>query len=69
MPSARPPQMPMKNDSTPLKSEVMSSATVAGQQPEKCAPRKSTIALPRQFARAYTCAATVPVAIGSFVAN
>lgn len=33
------------------------------------APRKSTIALLQQFARAYSCAATMPVSLGSFIAN
>lgn len=57
----------MKNDSTSLKSvKVTNSSHSAVVQP---APKKSTIALLRQFARAYSCAATVPVALGSFVAN
>lgn len=58
----------MKNSSTPFKSEGI--ADTADHAPAKLhGPRKSTISLLRQFARAYTCAATMPVAIGCFVAN
>jgi len=57
----------MNNDSTPLKT----SSRPRRQSQSGCnpAPRKSTIAFIRQFARAYSCAPTLPVALGGFVAN
>ncbi len=64
------PGKPMKNVSTPMKT------TEAGMSPSshpshRCRkePRKSTILLIRQFARAYTCQAKMPVALAGFVAN
>lgn len=58
--------MPMKNVSTPLKT---TGNMLPSSQRHQSAPRKSTILLIRQFARAYSCPATLPVALGSFVAN
>ncbi len=57
----------MKNVSTPLIPVGITSAK--HQQRRMPAPRKSTIQVLQQFARAYSCAASVPVALGGFVAN
>lgn len=32
-------------------------------------PRRSTVMMIRQFARAYSCSPTLPPALGSFIAN
>jgi hypothetical protein len=57
----------MKNVSTPLiPAGITSKQRAPRREP---APRKSTITFLQQFARAYSCAAALPTAIGSFVAN
>lgn len=57
----------MKNVSTPLIHAGMPSAKY--QQRRMPRPRQSTIQLLQQFARAYSCASSMPVSVGGFVAN
>lgn len=59
--------LPMKNVSTPLIPAGL--ASVKHQQRRMPAPRKSTVQLLQQFARAYSCASSLPVSLGGFVAN
>ncbi len=60
--------VPMKNISTPTKNAGMQTAEPLSHRRQP-APRKSTIAFLRQFSRAYSCAPTLPVALGGFCAN
>lgn len=62
----------MKNDSThliPSSSSAMNHACLHGRRSSAAAPRRVTIAAIRQFARSYSCAATLPPSLGCFVAN
>ncbi len=60
----------MSNVSTPLRTSGSSATRSVGRAKEyQPGPRKTTIAMLRQFARAYTCVPALPVALGSFVAN
>ncbi|MDE6359869.1 MAG: hypothetical protein K2L39_01415 [Muribaculaceae bacterium] len=59
----------MKNDSTQLFPSAMKSAAPRRRRPQGLSPRRSTILFLRQYARAYSCVATLPSSLGSFVAN
>jgi|GEM_PF-232881 len=63
----------MKNISTRSTSTEVKSAESTDpsrhQSDSTSLPRRSTVLFLRQFARAYSCTASVPVAIGGFVAN
>ncbi|MDE6283172.1 MAG: hypothetical protein K2L97_04185 [Muribaculaceae bacterium] len=59
----------MKNDSTPLIPQAMKTANYNHRRLHSVTPRRSTILLLRQFARAYSCAPTLPASLGSLVAN
>lgn len=61
--------LPMKNDSTPLLPPAMKTLNSRHNRPKGMSPRRSTLILLRQFARAYSCAPALPPALGSFVAN
>ncbi len=64
--------VPMKNDSTHLihsSSSDMNHTCLHGRRSSAATPRRMTLAAIRQFARAYTCAATLPPSLGCFVAN
>lgn len=58
----------MKNCSTPSTPSAMKSASPCRRTPA-LAPRKSTIFILKQFARNYSCAATLPATLGSMIAN
>lgn len=47
----------------------MKSAAPRRRRPQGLSPRRSTILFLRQYARAYSCVATLPSSLGSFVAN
>lgn len=57
----------MKDVSTPSKNNGTEPCTRPRHNP--ASPRKSTLILIRQFARAYSCQPAMPVALGSFIAN
>ncbi len=62
----------MKNDSThltPSSSSEMNHTCMRGRRSEAAAPRRLTLAAIRQFARAYSCAQSLPPSLGCFVAN
>ncbi len=60
--------VPMKNFSTPLKTDGMPTSTDENYR-RKPSPKKSTLAMLRQFARTYSCASSLPPTLGSFIAN
>lgn len=57
----------MKNDSTPVLPSK--GKTTICQQGTQEGPKQTTLNFLRQFARVYTCAAALPPALGSFIAN
>ncbi|MDY4810793.1 MAG: hypothetical protein SO168_01825 [Muribaculaceae bacterium] len=59
----------MKDFTPSLSSRAMKSSTLPRRSADSCRPRCSTILALRQFARSYNCAAALPVALGSFIAN
>lgn len=62
----------MKNDSThliPSSSSDMNHTCQRGRHTSAAAPRRITLAVIRQFARAYSCAQTLPPSLGAVVAN
>lgn len=62
----------MKDNSTPIIPLSPSPVNKTARCERGCdelAPRRQTIELLRQFARAYSCVATLPPAIGAIVAN
>lgn len=58
----------MKLNSTPALPDIK-NANARQRKPQSLSPRRSTILMLRQFARAYSCAATLPATLGAIVAN
>jgi hypothetical protein len=61
--------LPMKINSTPLILPETKNSNARQRKAQSLSPRRSTIMMLRQFARAYSCATTLPAALGSMIAN
>lgn len=62
----------MKDNSTPilpLTPSPMNRAPKCSRGGSDLTPRRQTLALLRQFARAYSCVTTLPPTLGAIVAN